>query len=276
MKRTFARWIISLHQDSERGLPNWVLEFARSDPPTSEYLDQSQRLTQALRESAVDWAEEGQADEGVLDPPGLHPPGLPDFNQTHLPSALDASQDPLETPTNQALPYDSSPSTHSRFHVRRTLGIAALCATLLALAFWIAGQPALLKPSDPPRQLAIHSADKQVDLRPIVASFTAGQQVFRKVADGSQSLFAKYTVLTDLLGVDQGLAEFQNVRLNLRMTGKSFGAAWQRLSPEESEENANVPSHQLENRSSAAPVDRTEFNSTDVSSETQNLRPDRD
>ncbi len=216
MIRWVARLLISFSIDSERPLPRWLKRWVQSDASLLEYLRQNDAMTDALRSAADDWAHDAAETEAEL----------------VLPEGQDAVG--LSEATRSSTPPTSWPARWNAWGAGpRTAWLAggtalAACLVLVIWKPWLGTDPDASRALDP----GAESSGQAVDLRPVLASLAAGEEVFDKVAASAESWFSQAANWTEVIELQQSLTTVDQARLGLRDTGVGVAQFMNRWSRE--------------------------------------------
>lgn len=195
IQRFLAKLIISSRLDTGRPLPRWVQRLVDRDSHVAQFYEQTHRLAGQLRQSADAWGDAAM---------------------------------PSRAPENVLLDHPAVDRESGRNASSVTAWLALGACLLIAVGWW--GWHWYTEDSIGEGTRQAGGRGKQVvDLRPVLASLSAGEKVYRQVSDGAKSVFSQTVELTELPALASPMRTSESARQELRHAGQRFNGAMHRL-----------------------------------------------
>lgn len=220
MRRWIAKFYIGHALDAGKSVPAWVQRLVQRDPELAIYQRDLHGLANKLRQDADSWA--GASFDVDIDEP--------------LVSVLMTKGDA------------SSVERSSAWRSWSALTLVTAAVLLLAFTWWSFRDRTAELPSDLQQTAqaspvgngqvgngqvgngqGVHALQTSSELRALLATASAGEQVVRKVALGVGSLAGKLVELPGYLALDAGLESVEKAGTRLQVTGNDTLSALQKM-----------------------------------------------
>lgn len=220
MRQLLAKLIVSISMDRDKPIPTWCLKllksrlfgFKRLGSDAQQQLARHRLLEQQLKDQADTWCD-----------------------------VADIQQDKSQPTPNELLSQPVRPEAAG--HASPVA--LAICICVLAALGWLGWQSLPRSGQPESTQHAIHEPPENVpsapDIRPILASVAATEQVCSRVSEGTRNLFARISDSTQWLAIDQPLSRALQTRESIQQTGRDVSSAVSRMAATLTQEEGRSP-----------------------------------
>ena len=229
MKRWLARMILRYSVTSDRPLPEWVRALVQSDPRVADEWAEMQSLSNRLTDQANTWAASATSPED-------------DARAEKMLQTLTRVAAQEIDATGESAKNSSAPRRTDviRLHSRPVAIAAAVCVILLAFG-WGWKTVGLRQQQDPMPEHRL-TQRSSVDVRPVLVTLQAGEEVYRKVSLRSKSLWNKLAMSTKHVVIEKPAQEAELARKELRATSRNVEHGLRRLASPLVAPTTNAPS----------------------------------
>lgn len=193
-------------ESAKSQLPSWVSRLVERDTQLSDYWEQSSQLLYFLRSDAEAYCEDVTAMQAVDDSPHEH------AAQASIPSTVENEEDAQVVANFAAGVSPNIVAGNSAAKRRNTVAWAMTAATLL-IAGTIVWQFALRQA--PTAVVADSDSQEDIDLRPLLATASAGKVVLGRLGNGANQTLAKIGNQAEILNLDEQFAQVSLASLSL-------------------------------------------------------------